>query len=342
MPTTLIEPMADGVIVAPRSNGTWNATLGLEGKDCWACAVDPADPAVIYVASMEGLFRSGDAGRSWHRVGEDLPSQIFWSVAVSAVEKGSDGRGVVYAGTQPTMLYRSEDGGKTWQDSPTINDLPSKPTWKYPPKPSTHHLRCICPDPHQEGVLLIGVEQGGIMRSTDFGKTWRDRQPDGKGDAHTITTHPGAPHRIYVAAGDGYSESYDDGDTWKALDDGLPHRYLMGVSIDPADPDTIVTTNSKNWFRAHFPPFPSNTVYRKTRETDWTEVSDGLPKPLGQRNTGRVATNPSEPHVFYFSENSGELYRSQDAGKTWERQTVKWPAGYKNKQAHHLVIVDID
>ncbi len=342
MTAMLLMPMRDGMVVARRAGEVWQAEHSLEGQDCWACAIDPADPATIYAASHTGLFKTTDAGRTWRRIADDLKSQVFWSVAVSAGERGAGGKGVVYAGTEPSMLFRSEDGGQTWEDSPTLLELPSRPTWKYPPKPSTNHLRCIYLDPDQPGVVLLGIEQGGIMRSTDSGRTWRDRQPDAKMDAHTIIGHPGVPGRVYVAAGDGYSESLDHGDTWKSLEDGLPHPYLMSVAVDPADPDTMVTTNSKNWFRAHFPPFPSNTVYRRDKEEGWKEVAEGLPRPFGKMNTGRVATNAAEPHTFYFATGQAEVFRSTDGGRIWQRQEIAWPAGYQGKECHFLAVQELE
>ena len=61
-------------------------------------------------------------------------------------------------------------------------------------------------------------------------------------DTHTALTHPLAPGRIYSAAGDGYFESTDAADSWSSPEDGLKHRYLVGVAVDPADADTVIVS----------------------------------------------------------------------------------------------------
>src|ERR1700737_1850648 len=90
------------------------------------------------------------------------------SVAVSPVER-SNGQSVIYAGTEPSAIVRSEDSGAIWRELTTLRQLPSAPTWSFPPRPYTHHVRWITPDPLQSGRLYAAVEAGALLRSFDSG-----------------------------------------------------------------------------------------------------------------------------------------------------------------------------
>src|SRR5262249_19715065 len=142
----------------------------------------------------------------------------------------------------------------------------------------THHVRHIQPDPHAAGRLYIAIEAGALVRTDDAGRTWRDRVPGGPRDTHTLATHPGAPNRLYSAAGDGYLDSRDGGDTWQRPDDGLNHGYLWGVAVDPQDPEALVVTAAAGPRQAHDEPAES-AVYRRRAGEPWSETRGGLPAP---------------------------------------------------------------
>jgi photosystem II stability/assembly factor-like uncharacterized protein len=165
---------------------------------------------------------------------------------VTAVDVGhaeqADGFGVVYAGTEPSAVFRSDNGGDSWVDLAGLRALPSADTWSFPPRPQTHHVRWIEADVSVADRVFVAIEAGALVRTFDGGRIWRDRVRGGPYDTHTAMTHPFAPGRIYSAAGDGYYESTDAGDSWRSPEDGLKHLYLVGVAVDPADPDTVIVS----------------------------------------------------------------------------------------------------
>ena len=331
----------DELAVISRGGDRWQAKLQLTGLPTQCIAVDPLRPEVAYCGTFgEGLWRSQDAGASWERVGEGIPHAEVMAVAVSPLQRGT-ADGVVWAGTEPSAVFRSGDDGRSWQERPALRNLPSAPTWSFPPRPWTHHVRWIAPDPVAEGRLFVAIELGGVMRSLDGGVTWEDRKPGSQPDAHTLATHPLAPGRVYEAAGGGYAESRTGGAAWKGDDDGLEHFYLWGLAVDPADPETVVVSAARGPYEAHDPSGAHSTIYRRARGERWHEVRDGLPAPRGRRVMSLAAHAP-ELGVFYAAAQEGDLYRSADAGRSWQRLEVAWPQGYRYQHVHGLVAVAVD
>jgi hypothetical protein len=173
------------------------------------------------------------------------------------------------------------------------------------------------------GRVFVAIEAGALVRTLDGGRTWRDRVRGGPYDTHTAVTHPLARGRIYSAAGDGYFESTDGGDSWRSAGDGLKHRYLVGVAVDPADPDTVIVSATDGPGSAYSPRGAEAYVYRKTGVQKWEQSMSGLPGAKGT-TVSRFATHAGEPGVIYAANNRG-LFRSGDAGRSWKAMDLPWP-----------------
>lgn len=335
--TKIYMATGSGVAVISRHQGRWQAELGLAGRETVCLAGDPDRPERIYCGTFDqGLWSSDNEAASWQPVGAGISHDPVMAVAVSPLER--PGRyGLVWAGTEPSALFRSEDGGQSWQERPALAQLPSAPTWSFPPRPWTHHVRAIAPDPVEAGRLFVGIELGGVMRSLDGGLTWEDRKPGAQLDAHTLATHPAAPGRVYEAAGGGYAESRDGGATWQGHDTGLAHRYVWGLAVDPGDPDVIVVSAAYGPRQAHDSSRAESTLYRKEGGRPWQESRAGLAGPRGVR-AYVVAVNPAEPGVFYAAGETDSLFRSPDRGLSWERLDVAWPEGYPRRHVAALLV----
>ena len=99
-----------------------------------------------------------------------------------------------------------------------------------------------------------------------------------------LVMHLQAPNRFYVAAGDGfaypkrgYHESLDGGETWCCPDEGLFQHYLVSVAVDAGDPETIMVSAAANPQLAHDRLNGEATIYRKTGNQPWKEITNGLP-----------------------------------------------------------------
>jgi photosystem II stability/assembly factor-like uncharacterized protein len=246
---------------------------------------------------------------------------------ITAVDVGhaghADGFGIVYAGTEPSAVFRSDNGGDNWVDLAGLRRLRSADTWSFPPRPHTHHVRWIEADVSVADRVFVAIEAGALVRTFDGGQTWHDRVRGGPYDTHTAMTHPLAPGRIYSASGDGYFESTDAGQSWRSPEDGLEHRYLVGVAVDPADPETVIVSATDAPVSAYSPRRAESYVYRKTALKGWEQAMRGLPEAKGT-TVSRFATDVGEPGVIYAANNRG-LFRSDDAGQSWKALDLPWP-----------------
>ena len=283
----------------------WEVELSLVGSGVQCLAIDPTDPDVLYAGLRDGgVQRSPDAGASWSDCA--LPAPAVYSVAVAA-------DGAVYAGTEPSALFRSDDGGQSWRELASLLDLPSQPTWSFPPRPWTSHVRWIAPCPHEPEVLLVGIELGGLMRSTDGGETWDDHRPGAQRDVHSLAWHPRAPGRAYEAGGGGAAWSDDAGDTWSAADEGRDRHYTWSVAVDPLDPELWYVSASTGPNAAHGRGDAQARIFRKGAG-GWAALGGGLPDPLPMPYA-LVASGG----VLYAGLASGELWQSADRGDSWAR-----------------------
>lgn len=304
--------------------GVTTAT-SLDGSGAQCIAVDPADPDRVFVGTFDaGVYRSRDAGQTWVRVSRDLPHKRVLSVAVSPSRR-MDNLQSIYAGTEPSNLYRSDDDGETWQEMPTLTTLPSAPSWSFPPRPWTSHVRWIAPHHDDPDLLFVGIELGGVMRTTDNGETWEDRKPGSYHDSHAVLTHPLAPDRVYEAAGGGVALSDDAGATWREMDEGMDRHYVWGLAVDSADPDLWYVSASYSARDAHHTNGQARArIYRKRADAPW-EPLDSLLDPLPSMPYALLALH-GRPGALVAGMHDGEIYLTEDAGDTWTTLDVRLPS----------------
>ena len=286
----------------------WDVELSLVGSSVLCLAVDPRDPDTVYAGlGDDGVRKTSDGGRSW--VSSGLEGEQVFSIAVGAAD------GAVWAGTEPSALHRSDDGGETWRELAGLLELPSRPTWSFPPRPWTSHVRWIAPSPHDAAVVLAGIELGGLMRSTDGGETWQDGRPGSQPDVHSLAWHPRVPGRAYEAGGGGAAWSDDAGDTWHPADDGRDRHYTWSVAVDPADPELWYVSASTGPYAAHGRRGdPQARIFRRNGGA-WDALDGGLPDPLPAMPYALVA---AEERLFAGLAN-GELWESRSRGDAWQR-----------------------
>lgn len=333
--TTLVVVL-DGVLITARKAQRWHAEEALSGESPTCLAADRRHLGRMYCGTERGVWRSDDAGLSWDLIGKEMPIPHITAVDVDSTDDRG-GAAAAYVGTEPSHLFRSRDGGETWDELPALTALPSSKEWSFPPRPHTHHVRWIEVDPIAPGRIYVAIEAGALVRTLDGGITWEDRVPSGPFDTHTMTAHPGAPDRLYSAAGDGYFESRDAGRTWQRDVRGLSHRYLVGVTVDPSDPSTVLVSASSGPWHAYNPKTAETDVYRKTGNGAWRLVRDGLPPAAG--TTVMHFAVADTPAMVYGADNRG-VFRSEDAGEHWTAVDLPWHPHYPPQGVRALLVLE--
>ena len=292
----------DDRVVRLERGGSWDAEPVLEQVSAQCVVTDGA--RVLVGTQGDGLYMSEDAGTSWIRA--ELPESDVLSVAISRAD------GALYAGTEPSRLFVSRDGGP-WTELEALQEIPSRDQWSFPPRPWTHHVRWIAPDPQRAERLLVGIELGGLMYSDDGGASFSDHRPGAKRDTHKIVWHPSAAGRAYEAAGDGAAWSRDGGQSWEAADEGRDLRYCWATVVDPADPERWYVSAASGPGTAHRGRDATGRLYRW--EDGWRTLplpSDSMPYALLASDGGLLAGMAD-----------GSLLSSSDAGESWEDTGVE-------------------
>ncbi|HZT40741.1 MAG TPA: hypothetical protein VFA07_01060 [Chthonomonadaceae bacterium] len=299
---TLLSSEADG----------WTARETLSDRGIQCLAADPVDARVLYAGSRgQGVWKTEDGGETFRDM--RLPQPDVFSLAVSAAD------GAVYAGCEPSMLFRSADGGETWEELSALREIPSAPTWSFPPRPWTSHVRWVAPCPHDAGRLLAGIELGGLMLSRDGGRTWTDHRSGAQKDVHALAWHPHVPGRAYEAGGGGAAWSRDSGETWQPADDGRDRHYTWGLAVDPEDTDRWYVSASPGPRQAHSPGKADAYLYRRHGDGPWQQIGVGLPQPLDSMPYALAFAGS----VLYTGLSDGRIYASADRGDSWRRLEIQ-------------------
>jgi photosystem II stability/assembly factor-like uncharacterized protein len=267
-----------------------------------ALVVHPRDPRLLFVGTEQGLFRSRDGADHWERVDSPLNGLQIWSLLL--VPRASD---LILAGTCPSRLFRSEDGGCTWTES-AVGMLQECPRIMHT------RVTTLAADLEEPNTLWAGVEIDGLYRSQDAGRTW---QATGKGlssrDIHALALVPGNGRRMLAATNNDMNLSRDGGESWQPLQVGrsLPWAYCRALAQPCGRPEVILLGNGDG------PPGSAGVV---ARSTDAGEHWHATQMP-GRANSTiwNFAVHPSDPALIYASSVSGEVYRSVDGGESWTK-----------------------
>lgn len=318
-------------LLVVHDDGTTTRRLTDHSPEC--VAAHPDGDWILCGTFDAGLHRSTDGGESFERVGTGTLRQSVMALAHNPVDPSE-----VWVGTEPSRVYHSTDSGRTFEQRDGLVDLPSASTWSFPPRPDTHHVRWIEVDPVDPAHLYVSIEAGALVQTGDRGETWQERTPTSRRDNHTLATHPDAPERAWAAAGDGFAETYDGGDTWAYPQEGLDHRYCWSIAVDSDDPETQLMSAARSARYAHYPGHAASYLYRRRDGDPWERLDDrGIP--TGEGVLRAVIRAGDEGGEFYAANNHG-LYRTTDAGSTWRAMDVEWDEAFETQTVRGLSVVE--
>lgn len=293
------------------------------------------------------VFRSTNGGRQWKESSRPpafakakkgnkglAVDHVFWLTPGHPSEPGA-----WYGGTSPQGLFRSEDGGVTWEGVAGINENPMRGKWfggagdGTPDGPKTHS---IIIDPRDPRHMYVGMSSGGVFESWDKGRGWR---PLNKGcaadflpgkdheyghDPHCVRLHPLNPDRLYQQNHCGIYRMDRPGNAWQRIGRAMPKPVGdigFPIELHPRDPDTawvFPMDGTAVWPRTSPGGRPAAYV-TKNAGRSWMRQDLGFPKTQGWWTIKRQAmTTDEEKSVgVYLGTTNGEVWGSVNEGESW-------------------------
>lgn len=236
---------------------------------------------------------------------------------------------VVYAGVEDAALFRSANGGQTWQEISGLRDAKGH-LWQ--PGAGGMCLHTILLDRTNPDRLYVAISAAGVFRSDDVGKKWRPinrglkspyELPDPDAEVghcvHRIDNHPSRPNVLFMQKHWDVMRSDDAGESWYEISGNLPTDFGFPISVHAHEPETVYVVPIKS-DSEHFPPDGRLRVYRsRTGGNEWEPLTKGLPQRDCYVNVLRDAmtVDSLEPCGLYFGTTGGQVYASSDAGDSW-------------------------
>jgi photosystem II stability/assembly factor-like uncharacterized protein len=318
------------------------------GWEIYHVAGSPADPDRLYASQSTGWFgqliqRSDDGGKTWQPVGNDFayegePGEHLWYdgtprpwtfTRVWHLEPSLHDPDMIYAGVEDAALFRSVNGGETWEELSGLRTQDSAPAWQ--PGAGGMCLHTIILDPANPGRMFAAISAAGTFRSDDDGQTWRpvnrglrtEGIPDPTAEVghcvHHVTMHPSRPEVLYMQKHWDVMRSDDAGGSWTEVSGDLPSDFGFPIGVHAHEPDTIYVVPIKS-DSEHYPPEGKLRVYRsRTGGNEWEPLTNGLPQSDCYVNVLRdaMAVDSLESCGVYFGTTGGQVYVSSDAGDHW-------------------------
>jgi photosystem II stability/assembly factor-like uncharacterized protein len=307
-----------------------------------------ADPNRIYASQTSGWFgqliqRSDDGGTTWEPVGNEFVyhgtpgthqwydgTQHPWEFKrVWHLEPSLSDPDTVYAGVEDAAIFRTTDGGKSWQELPALRSAKGH-LWQ--PGAGGMCLHTILLHPTDPNRIFIAISAAGAFRSDDGGQSWRPvnnglksqyELPDPAAEVghcvHRIAMHPSRPDVLFMQKHWDVMRSDDAGDSWREVSGNLPTDFGFPIDVHAHDPETIYVVPIASDSH-HFPPEGKLRVYRsRTGGNDWEPLARGLPQKDCYVNVLRdaMAVDQLDPCGIYFGTTGGQVYASPNGGDTW-------------------------
>lgn len=346
------------ILTADGRRERWNISgPHFAGWEMYHLKGSPVEPNRLYASQTSGWFgqkiqRSDDGGQTWEPMGdkfvyEGVPGTHQWYDGTQHpwefkriwhLEPSLTDPDVVYAGAEDAALFRSSDGGRTWQELPGLRGAKGA-LWQ--PGAGGMCLHTILLDPAHPGRIFIAISAAGTFRSDDNGQTWRPinrglksqyELPDPDAEVghcvHRIAMHSSRPEVLFMQKHWDVMRSDDGGENWREVSGNLPSDFGFPIDVHAHEPETIYVVPIKS-DSEHFPPEGKLRVYRsRTGGNEWEALTKGLPQGDCYVNVLRdaMAVDALDPCGIYFGTTGGQVYASANAGDTWNPIVRDLPA----------------
>lgn len=333
------------------------------GWEVYHLKASPVQPDRIYASQSSSWFgqiiqRSDDGGKTWNPPGgEKMPgpydppgglsnrflyegevgkhlwydgTQHPWEFKrVWHVEPSLTDPDTVFAGVEDAALFRSTNGGRTWQEFPALRGV-SGHLWQ--PGAGGMCLHTVLQAPGRPDRIYVAISAAGAFRTDDGGQTWRAitrglhspyELPDPKAEVghcvHKIALHPTRPDTLFMQKHWDVLRSDDAGDSWHEVSGNLPSDFGFPIVVHAHEPETIYVVPIKS-DAEHYPPEGKLRVYRsRTGGNEWEALTKGLPQENCYVNVLRnaMSVDSLDPCGLNVGTTGGQVYGSADSGDTW-------------------------
>jgi photosystem II stability/assembly factor-like uncharacterized protein len=244
---------------------------------------------------------------------------------------------MVYAGVEDAALFKSIDGGKTWQELAGLRDVQGS---KWSPGAGGMGLHTILLDSNNPNRVYVAISAAGAFRSDDAGKTWKvitkglksQYMPDPNAEVgfcvHRIAMHKARPNVLFMQLHWDVMRTDNAGDLWREVSGNLPTDFGFPIEVHAHEPDTVYVVPIKS-DSEHYVTEGKMRVYRsRTGGNEWEPLTKGLPQENCYVNVLRDATavDSLDKCGVYFGTTGGQVYCSPDSGDNWAPIVSHLPA----------------
>lgn len=298
-----------------------------------AIAMTSTIPVQIYAgAASGGIFKSSNAGENWEPVFDDELSLSIGDIAavpsdpsviwVGTGEANAGGGSMAYDGFG---IYKSDDAGDSWQHLGLENIGSVGRLAVHPSDPQTCFVAAM-------GRLFSNNPDRGVFRTTDGGITWdKVLYVNDSVGGIDIVIHPDHPdtlfacmwervrrpdRRDYGGPGCGIYRSYDGGDNWTLMTNGLPAASAsvgrIGIDISASDPNILYAIYADNigYFAGVYKTINNGNTWSRTNDNDLSAMYASYGWWFG-----RISVDPVDPDIAYAI--GFDLYKTTNGGSSW-------------------------
>jgi photosystem II stability/assembly factor-like uncharacterized protein len=266
-------------------------------------AASASSPERAYIAAYEaGVHRTNDGGVTWKQLAA-YPTNHAHSLAIHPTNPD-----IVYVGSEPASVYRTNDGGSTWEECTAFREVPGADEWSFHWEGRHAHVRDLRLSPDNPEVIYAGIEVGGILRSSDGGKSW-EHLHGANTDVHKVIASPSKPSTVYAATARGPFRSDDNGDTWTDIGTELERRHNIPIIQAPDDHNLVIAGVASSARRQE-----AEIVRSKNGGRNWSKL-EGLG--ADDNMVVSLAWDPADTNRVFAGTDKGTIHMSTDRGASW-------------------------
>lgn len=300
----------------------------------------PKNPDILYIATNDYIYKTRDGGQTWANLSRGMSHSRVIAMAVDPAYPAT-----VYAGTKGDAVYKSHDGGQRWMsmrsglDDATISSVVNQFVF----------------DPADNNHIFLATTMG-VFETKNGGENWTKKMEGMKEVLMVVTLgmDPTRPSILYAGTSGGVYKSIDQTGHWEKVNNGLVPPEMVktsralnvtSIQVNPYEPETVyaatlaglykTTDGAKSWVRIGesladqmiiamiLDRTKQGVLYITGRDgvhrsedggATWKTINHGF----ATTNVRSIAQSATDAKLFYAGTNGSGLYKSKDAGETWE------------------------